>query len=216
MANIKITELPGLSVLSSPNQFPVVSSGVTFNVTATVMQNFMSNVANAITVNSNNTATAIINGGTSGVGNIGAAGATFNTVFARATTAQYADVAELYVADMQYSSGTVLEFGGNYEVTATAHGNSNRIAGVVSTQPAYLMNSELKGQHIVPVALLGRVPCQVVGNIVKGDQLVSSNTPGVATSMIESEYRPGTVIGKALEAYNSDKPGVITIVVGRI
>jgi hypothetical protein len=180
------------------------------------MQNFMSNVANAITVNSNNTATAIINGGTSGVGNIGAAGATFNTVFARATTAQYADVAELYVADMQYSSGTVLEFGGNYEVTATAHGNSNRIAGVVSTQPAYLMNSELKGQHIVPVALLGRVPCQVVGNIVKGDQLVSSNTPGVATSMIESEYRPGTVIGKALEAYNSDKPGVITIVVGRI
>ena len=57
---------------------------------------------------------------------------------------------------------------------------------------------------------------EVVGNIVKGDQLVSSNNPGVATSMVESEYRPGIVIGKALENYSSDQPGVITIVVGRI
>jgi hypothetical protein len=139
-----------------------------------------------------------------------------NAFIGTASSAKYADLAEMYLADQSYSSGTVLEFGGEQEVTITVNGHSNRIAGVVSTQPAYLMNSDLQGQHAVSVALIGRVPCQVIGNIAKGDQLVSSNNPGVATSMIESEYRPGVVIGKALENYSSDQPGVITIVVGRI
>jgi hypothetical protein len=141
---------------------------------------------------------------------------TANVFTGESTTAKYADLAERYLSDQSYPSGTVLEFGGEQEVTITAHGYSNRIAGVVSTQPAYLMNSHLQGQHVVSLALIGRVPCQVVGNIVKGDQLVSSNNPGVATSMVESEYRSGVVIGKALENYSSDQPGVITIVVGRI
>jgi hypothetical protein len=212
MANIKISELPGLSVLSGPNQFPVVSSGVTFNVTATVMQTFMSNVANAITVNSSNLTTAIINGGTNGVGNIGAAGSTFNTVFARATTAQYADLAECYSSDADYAPGTVVMFGGTAEVTVCNQDACPQIAGVISTNPAYLMNSAQTGVHVAKVALVGRVPCHVSGPVNAGAMMVSA---GNGRARAEANPVMGTVIGKAVQS----SPGgfaTIEIVVGRL
>ena len=212
MANIKISELPGLSVLSGPNQFPVVSSGVTFNVTANVMQTFMSNVANAITVNSSNLTTAIINGGTNGVGNIGSAGTTFNTVFARATTAQYADLAECYSSDAPYAPGTVVMFGGTAEVTQCNQDACPQIAGVISTKPAHLMNAGLQSAHVATVALVGRVPCLVSGPVKAGAMMVSA---GNGRARAEVNPAMGTVIGKAVQSFDGGI-GTVEIVVGRL
>lgn len=158
----------------------------------------------------------ILNNQANGVGNIGNSTGYFNTVFAKATSAQYADVAEKYVADSQYSPGTVLEIGGTAEVTATVSMASSRIAGVVSTNPAFIMNSGQTADNTVELALLGRIPCRVVGNIRRGDLLCSSNISGVATGLPADLYQPGCVIGKALENYNSNQVGTIEILVGRL
>ena len=125
-------------------------------------------------------------------------------------------MAENYLADEKYFPGTVLDFGGNQEVTITTHNHSTKIAGIVSTNPAYIMNSGLEGQYPTTVALTGRVPCRVIGTIAKGDCLVSSDLPGVATAIDPTKYQVGSVIGKSLENYNSDTEGVIAIVVGRV
>lgn len=159
---------------------------------------------------------SIINTGANSTGNIGSSTLYFNTVFAKATSAQYADVAEIYVADSNYTPGTVLDFGGVNEVTITTTSYSQRIAGVVSTNPAYIMNSGQTGQYTVQLALLGRVPCRVKGQINKGDKLVSSDTPGVAQACVNAYYEPGTVIGKALQTWDSESEGVIEVVVGRM
>jgi hypothetical protein len=122
----------------------------------------------------------------------------------------------MYAADAEYSTGTLLQFGGSQEVTITTQDHSNRIAGIVSANPAYIMNSGLQGQYPTMVALTGRVPCRVIGTIVKGDCLVSSNLPGVATAIDLTKYQIGSVIGKSLENYSSDDVGTIEIVVGRV
>jgi hypothetical protein len=158
----------------------------------------------------------IVNGNGNGVGNIGSSSTYFNTVFAKATSAQYADLAEMYLADSDYTPGTVLDFGGTEEVTSTTRSHSTQVAGIVSTTPSYLMNSTLTGINAVEVALVGRVPCHVVGTIAKGDRLVASSTPGVATRLDMSQYQPGCIIGKALEAYDSETVGTIEVAVGRI
>jgi hypothetical protein len=133
-----------------------------------------------------------------------------------ASQAEYADLAERYLSDAEYPSGTLLEFGGDQEVTRTSISHSVRVAGVVSTNPAYLMNSGLEGTFVTSVALTGRVPCSVVGTIRKGDRLVASDIPGVATVMDTARYQPGSIVGKALEDYNSEDVGIITVVVGRL
>jgi hypothetical protein len=157
----------------------------------------------------------IRNGQANGVGNIGTVGGFFNTIFAKSTSAQYADLAEKYTADAEYAPGTVIEFGGPNEVTITTQSHSAQVAGIVSTNPSYLMNSGLVGQNVIDVALVGRVPCQVVGTIAKGDRLVASSTPGVATRLDMSQYQPGCIIGKAMQNYNSNQPGIIEVAVGR-
>ena len=151
-----------------------------------------------------------------GVGNIGNATAQFNTIFAQATSAQYADVAERYLADAEYTVGTVLVFGGDQEVTQSQIDHTTRIAGTVSDRPAYVMNTGLTGDNVVSVALLGRVPVRVIGTIRPGDLLVASELPGIATSMVRDRYAPGCVIGKALESYDSQREGVIEAVIGRL
>jgi hypothetical protein len=211
MANVKITQLPGLSVLNDTGQFPVVSGNVTYNVTANVMQTFMANVPGPITVNSSNQSVAIINGGGNGVGNIGSASTYFNVVFAKATSAQYADLAEIYVSDAPYGPGTVVMLGGSAEITQCDQDMCSAVAGVVSTQPAYLMNSGLTGENAISVALVGRVPCAVQGKIKKGDLLVSA---GNGQSLSESNPKPGTIIGKAIESFEGDT-GTIEILVGK-
>ena len=90
------------------------------------------------------------------------------------------------------------------------------IAGIVSTNPAYVMNAGAIGDAVVEVALLGRVPCSVVGTINKGDRLVASQIPGVAQALNSALYQPGCIIGKALENYSSEQVGTIEVVVGRV
>lgn len=158
----------------------------------------------------------IVKTGSNGAGNIGQSNNTFNTVFAKATSAQYADVAECYLADCDYPTGTVLVFGGSQEVTQSQIDHTTAIAGTVSDQPAYVMNSGLTGEHVATVALLGRVPVRVIGTIRPGDLLVASELPGIATSLVRNRYQPGCVIGKALESYDSEREGRIEAVVGRL
>jgi hypothetical protein len=157
-------------------------------------------------------ATAISNGGTSGTGNIGAVGALFNTVFAKATSAQYADLAEKYTSNANYNSGTVLVFGGEQEVTTTNISHDPSVAGVVTTNPAYLMNSSIEG---VAVALTGRVPCYVRGPISKGDRLATCDLPGIAQALDLTLYTPGCIIGKSLEKIETDEIKLIEIAIGR-
>lgn len=168
--------------------------------------------AGIVTVNSGAAATAIVNGASNGVGNIGSSSTYFNQVFAKATTAQYADLAEIYVADAVYPAGTVLAFGGANEVTESVVPGDKKVAGVVSTQPAYVMNSACSDEFRTEVALMGKVPTRVTGQIGKGDMLVSAGN-GCAMACATPEI--GSVIGKSLEDFSGDN-GVINVVVGRL
>jgi hypothetical protein len=158
------------------------------------------------------TVPSIVKSGTSGTGDIGSVSNYFGTMYGKATTAQYADLAENYQGDKSYTPGTVVMFGGEYEVTL-ASTETSAVAGVVSTNPAHLMNGGLSGANVVPVALTGRVPCNVIGPVKKGDMMVCSGIPGVAIAT--DNPRMGSMIGKALEDYDSDHIGTIEIVVGR-
>jgi hypothetical protein len=171
--------------------------------------------AGVLSVNSGGAATAIINAGANSTGNIGSSTSYFNRLFATSTSALYADVAEKYLSDADYPVGTVLSFGGSAEVTQSQHSHETSIAGVVSEQPAVLMNSGLTEQAVT-VALIGRVPCRVVGPVKKGDRLVSSAIPGVAQCLNTPEYRPGCIIGKAIGDYSGSDEGVVEIAVGKI
>jgi len=156
--------------------------------------------------------TDLRNGQANGVGNIGTASAQFNTIFAKATSAQYADLAEMYEADAEYEPGTVLCFGGTREVTVCNQSDCSRVAGVVSTNPSYLMNSGQTGEYVAAVALTGRVPTRVTGTIRKGDLIVST---GDGRGRANNDARAGTVIGKALADFDG-ADGVIEVVVGRV
>lgn len=156
----------------------------------------------------------IVNTNANGVGNIGSATTYFNTVFAKATSAQYADLAEMYVSDQDYAPGTVVDFGGTEEVTQSTCSYSTAIAGVISTNPSYIMNAGQQGTHVLPVAFTGRVPCRVQGPVVKGDVLVSSDIPGTA-KRIGTQWAPGCVIGKSLGTILDSSVQTIEVVVGR-
>jgi hypothetical protein len=133
--------------------------------------------------------------------------------YSKAVQAQYADLAENYTSDSDYAPGTVLVFGGEAEVTQSTASHDPRIAGVVSTNPAYLMNGAESG---IAVALQGRVPCRVLGPVSKGDRVVSSHIAGVAQALDPQQYQPGCIIGKALQAIDSTDISTIEVVVGRL
>ena len=158
------------------------------------------------------TTPVIAKSGTNAVGNIGQTDNRFNTVFATATSALYADLAENYTADAEYAPGTVVVFGGAEEITVTSKSHDTRVAGIVSTNPAYLMNAT-KGN--VPVALTGRVPCKVIGPVLKGTVLTTSHLPGVAMVLDPAKFVPGCVIGKSLETIEDSSVQTIEVAVGR-
>ena len=148
-------------------------------------------------------------GGASSVGNIvgnwginGSLAATYG-----------ADLAEYYSADKEYEVGTVLVFGGDAEVTTTTTIGDTRLAGVISTNPAYIMNDQLQGPRAL-IALAGRVPCKVLGRIKKGDMLTTSGTPGVAVRAHDPKL--GSIIGKALEDKDTGEISVIEIAIGKV
>ena len=150
---------------------------------------------------------------------IGSATNKWNTVYATvfngtSTKSLYADLAENYLGDANYESGTVLVLGGDAEVTVTNTKGDRKVAGVVSTNPAHLMNSALEGNHVVALALQGRVPCKVLGKVAKGDILVTAAKEGYA--IVDNDAKVGTVIGKAVGIKNDDGYGTVEIVVGRV
>lgn len=128
-------------------------------------------------------------------------------------SATYADLAEYYEGDVDYDPGTVLVFGGDKEVTASTEMNDTRLAGVVTTHPAFVMNEEQTGIKVC-VALAGRVPCKVIGRVKKGDMLTTSNTPGYAVKATTPTL--GAIIGKAIEDKDYGEAGVIQVAVGRM
>ena len=127
--------------------------------------------------------------------------------------ATYADLAEYYEGDQEYEAGTVLVFGGDKEVTTTTMINDTRSAGVVTTDPAYIMNADQTGIKVC-IALAGRVPVKVIGRVNKGDMLTTSATPGYAVRA--NDPKLGAVIGKALEDKDYGEAGVIQVAVGRV
>jgi hypothetical protein len=138
---------------------------------------------------------------------------TFRLASGSTLHATYADLAEYYEADKEYAVGTVLIFSGDKEVTLTNRKGDHRVAGVVSDNAALVMNEDCQGEKVL-VALQGRVPCRVVGKVEKGDLMVTSHIPGVAVSA-GGNANAGTIIGKALENFESDHIGTIEVAVGR-
>ena len=143
--------------------------------------------------------------------NLGSTSAWWNNIYGTAIHSLYADLAENYQADKTYMPGTVVMFGGDAEVTiATA--DTTAVAGVISTNPAHLMNGGLSGPNVTPVALMGRVPCMVIGPVAKGDLLVSA---GFGYAKVNNTPPAGTIIGKALQDVPFNGKAVIEVVVGR-
>jgi hypothetical protein len=179
------------------NAVTAVSMAVTGNASADLI------TATNVTASTMLTVPAITKSGTTGTGNIGSSTNTFNTIFARATSAQYADLAEKYLADADYDTGTVVIFGGEQEITTTSIMADVSVAGVISQEPAYLMNSESTG---LAVALRGKVPVKVLGSVKKGDLLITASTPGHAQAVNSlTTYNSIAVFAKSLET-NTD-PG---------
>lgn len=144
--------------------------------------------------------------------NLGSSTNWWGTIFGVSQQARYADLAENYAADHEYAPGTVVVFGGDQEITTTTVTHDTRVAGVISTNPGYLMNA---GNPGLPVAFTGRVPCQVRGPVNKGTVLVTSDIPGVAEAVNFSMFRPGCVLGKSLEDITNNDIKTIEVVVGR-
>jgi hypothetical protein len=202
MANSNFIVQNGLTVGSATifagNGDIITSGNLTSQGTVTTIQNEV--VTGNITPSANVTY------------NLGSSTAWWNTFYGTASHALYADLAENYQADKYYTPGTVLQFGGSAEVTV-ADADTTRVAGVVSTNPAHLMNGGLQGTNVAPLALMGRVPCMVVGPVAKGDLLVSA---GWGYAKVNNAAGVGQVIGKALQDYPSNGKGVIEVVVGRV
>lgn len=127
-----------------------------------------------------------------------------------ATTAKYADLAEKYIADASYDVGTVVVFGGEYEITASKVLSDVSVAGVISGHPAYLMNSESTG---LPVALKGKVPVNIIGTAEKGDLLVTSSIPGYAISVGKDKSHGVAIFAKCIEQKTNHDRGTIMAVI---
>jgi hypothetical protein len=151
--------------------------------------------------------------GTNAIGNIGSSSNYFNRVFATATTALYADVAERFAADELLEPGTVVELGGTKEITRSIEDLSENVFGVISTRPAYTMNGGAgEDDTHPPVAMTGRVPVKCVGIVRKGDRLVSAGQ-GVARAAQSGEATAFNVIGRSLENKHLEELGTIEAIV---
>ena len=131
-----------------------------------------------------------------------------------ATSANYADLAERYAADAIYMFGTVVKLGGSHEITMTTDESDTGVFGVVSDNPAFMMNAGAGDSSTHPyIALSGRLPVKIVGQVSKGDRLMSSSIPGTAIKASDdSDYR--TIIGRAVKDKLTDDAGYVEVAVG--
>jgi hypothetical protein len=130
---------------------------------------------------------------------------TANIFNGTATAARYADLAEKYLADKEYEAGTVMMIGGEKEVTASDV--NTRAIGVVSTDPAFMMNKDLEGG--IYIALKGRVPCKAYGSVAKGDRLIAG--PGGTAMAAHGNY--ANVFAVALESTGTRTGNIIEVLV---
>jgi hypothetical protein len=194
----------GLSIFSNDAGFTTNVGDIT-NVAVSGTGLSGGGSSGAVTISSNatsaNTGSTIVARDSSGNFSAGVISAT-------ATAARYADLAEKYEADAEYEPGTVVKLGGEKEITMSDSDNDSAVFGVISTDPAHLMNADCEGIAL-PVALAGRVPCKVVGPVAKGDLLISA---GDGRAKADNAGQAGHIIGKAIGA-NEDGEGVIEVFV---
>lgn len=193
--NVTAGNLIGTVISSNIQAATIFANG---NVTAANLNANASVVAPTGNFATNLVVSQIFKTGTSNIGNIGQIDNRFNTLHAKATSAQYADLAEIYIPDANYDAGTVVIFGGEKEITVTTVNADTRVAGAISTNPAYLMNGDEQG---LPLALRGKIPVNVKGPVAKGDLLVTSDVAGYAVSVrnLTQPYDPNSVFAKSLE-----------------
>ena len=179
--------------LSSTGTLSVDGNTTLGNSTAADLVTFGSRINSAVVPSSDN-------GYTLGQSNLRWSTVHGVTFSGTATTANYADLAELYLSDFAYEAGTVVRVGGEFEVTATDGDHNHSVLGVISAYPAYLMNNQL--ENGIPVALKGRVPVKVKGSVNKGDRLVGGKDGhGIA----DNDSPHGFAI--ALESFEAKKSG---------
>jgi hypothetical protein len=215
---INTTVITTTDTIAAPtiNAGTIGNSGATLYGTLNSSSASQTNITSVGTLSGLTVSSAIVPSSNASI-NIGGTGSQyFNNIYAvnflgTSTTAKYADLAERYTSDADYESGTVVDFGGTAEVTLSNINGSQYVAGVVSTNPAYLMNGGLEEGYVV-VALTGRVPTKITGPIEKGAMMVSN---GDGTARMDRNPKIGSVIGKALQSFG-DGVGVIEVVVGRL
>ena len=125
-----------------------------------------------------------------------------NLFVGTALTAKYADLAENYTTETDLPQGTIVKICSHTEHEVCPADEEDEIVGVVSTSPAYLMNSQSNGQ---PIALVGRVPVRTTGIVVKGDVLRCSKN-GTA-----SKNSAGSKVGIALENKFTETESLIEV-----
>jgi hypothetical protein len=164
--------------------------------------------------------TGTITPGTDNTYALGSSSKKFSAVYSTsfegtATSAQYADLAEMYAGDQAYEPGTVVVVGGTHEVTQCTKHLDSSLAGVVSEKPGYLMNKDIDAEYPVCVGFVGRVPVKVIGHIEKGDLLTTSSIPGFATKYSKGSYEPGCIIGVALTNKKEIGEGTVEVLLKR-
>jgi hypothetical protein len=131
----------------------------------------------------------------------------------RSLEAEFADMAEIYIADDLLVAGNIVKLGGEKEITKTTQEFDDQVFGIISTAPGFLLNSKMKmTEYAYPVALKGRVPCVVKGPVKKGQRIVASDIPGVG--MATDESNPIAVVGRAISAKQDDSIGAVEVAVG--
>jgi hypothetical protein len=206
-----VTTVAGLTSVTSTTFVGALTGAATSATTAgtvtTAAQGNITSVGTLTGLTLSNAAVISVGSNT----NVGTFTGNFSLSAGSRLNATYADLSEKYVADAEHEPSTVLVFGGNQEVTLANEFDSTRVAGVVTTNPAYTMNNDCQGEHVVNVALQGRVPVKVSGNVAKGDLMVSGEN---GRAIANNEARAGTIIGKSLENFTGTE-GTIEVAVGR-
>ena len=165
----------------------------------------------ALSVGGNLTVTGNILPSANSTVNMGDSTHWFGQIYGTAIHAQYADLAECYEADAVYEPGTVVVFGGDKDITTTAQFADTRVAGAVSTEPAYVMNGSSGG---TAVALRGKVPVKFVGPVNKGDLLVTCGArPGYAISVGSTNTYGQAVFAKSLTTDSAEGEKIIIAVI---
>lgn len=213
------SQLTGLSLGVSVTKIVNGTSNVEINTTGGNVSFNVGGTANVVVVDTTTVYANVVSvqelakTGSNAVGNIGSSANYFNRVFATATTALYADVAERFAADELLEPGTIVELGGTKEITKSRMELSENVFGVISTRPAFMMNGGAgEDDTHPPVAMTGRVPVKVIGHVRKGDRLVSAGQ-GLARAAVREEITPFNVIGRSLEDKHTPELGTVEAIV---